>query len=260
MTKNKAPPIPLPQSSSLSATGTPTNARKTGPSAGTSGGRGRGRPKGRRGKRKRDDSEEDNHDDEDDDGDNEDGRVASDGGEWGAGARRTVGGGAVDDGSDNDGGGVRLPLKTKSGRSVHRPSQFVPTLASPTNTAAGGARKKKRFRKNAENAVCKSCERGHSPANNAIVFCDGCGAAYHQYCHQPPIEKDVIDIPEKEWLCKECDKNSLAHIVLPGYQHFILGQNLSANEVCFLLMWCYIYEILIIFRNGHSYQLFLTTN
>jgi PHD-finger len=242
-TKNKAPSGSV-VNASVVTTPISTTKKPTGS------GRGRGRPRGRKGKRKREDSEDGVDDDDDDD----DGNDASDLGEWAVNAEA---GGQLDDDMSED-GGVRLPLKTKSGRSVHRPSQFVPTLVSPTNTAAGSARKKRRVRRNAESAVCKACERGHSPANNAIVFCDGCAAAYHQYCHEPPIEKDVIDIPEKEWLCKECNKNNVGHVVLPEYQHFVLGQNLSADEVCVLRMVLCL-RILIIFRNGHFYLLFLTT-
>ena len=48
------------------------------------------------------------------------------------------------------------------------------------------------------------CHRPTSPSNNQIVFCDGCGTPYHQYCHDPPIENEVCEIAEKEWFCMEC--------------------------------------------------------
>jgi PHD-finger len=185
--------------------------------------RGRGRPRGsgrRGGKRKRADSEDDG---------GGGGISSSSGDEWIAGGDAR--GGAEDE--DSEDGGVQLPLKTKSGRSVHRPSQFVPavTVTSPTLTGTG-RRGRKRSKRTVENAVCKACERGHSPLNNAIVFCDGCGAAYHQFCHEPPIERDVVEIPEKEWHCKECDNSGKGAIFVPKFEHFVLGDELSVEEVC----------------------------
>ena len=56
----------------------------------------------------------------------------------------------------------------------------------------------------AEATVCRVCQRGHSPSRNLIVFCDGCNTPYHQYCHDPPIEDDVVKVEEKEWFCSDC--------------------------------------------------------
>ncbi|MCJ1238713.1 hypothetical protein MMC14_006704 [Varicellaria rhodocarpa] len=53
-------------------------------------------------------------------------------------------------------------------------------------------------------AVCKNCQRGHSPASNVIVFCDGCNKPWHQYCHDPPIRGEMAQIQEKEWFCADC--------------------------------------------------------
>ncbi|KAG2028064.1 hypothetical protein GB937_000514 [Aspergillus fischeri] len=106
--------------------------------------------------------------------------------------------------------------QTKSGRQVNRPSLYVPPASSPAVTKANGtssygsettgARRHKRvFRKTKEAYVnCMHCQRGHSPQSNAIVFCDGCNRAWHQLCHDPPIDYDVVNVVEKEWHCREC--------------------------------------------------------
>lgn len=48
------------------------------------------------------------------------------------------------------------------------------------------------------------CQRGHSPTSNVIVFCDQCNRAWHQLCHDPPIETEFVTVKEKEWHCREC--------------------------------------------------------
>jgi hypothetical protein len=55
-----------------------------------------------------------------------------------------------------------------------------------------------------KNATCLGCGRGHTPSNNAIVFCDDCNGAWHQHCHDPPIDSEVVAIQEAKWFCKEC--------------------------------------------------------
>ncbi|EGE83442.1 hypothetical protein RJZ56_006629 [Blastomyces dermatitidis] len=107
-----------------------------------------------------------------------------------------------------------VTTQTKSGRQIHRPTVFYPALAatgsgSPTGadvSSSSPARKRRRvYRKGKEmNVVCKRCERGHSPAANVIVFCDDCNRPWHQFCHDPPIEKEVITVKELKWFCKEC--------------------------------------------------------
>ncbi|OJD28133.1 hypothetical protein ACJ73_00458 [Blastomyces percursus] len=107
-----------------------------------------------------------------------------------------------------------VTTQTKSGRQIHRPIVFYPALAStgsgsptgPDTSSSSQARKRRRvYRKGKEmNVVCKRCERGHSPAANLIVFCDDCNRPWHQFCHDPPIEKEVITVKDLEWFCKEC--------------------------------------------------------
>jgi hypothetical protein len=218
VTSDKLPALPpitngargrgRPKGSGKRKNGTPGSTPASTPGTakrGRGGGRGRGRGGGRGGKRKRADSEE----------------------------SELSGGDQLSDDSANDDAGqgdsdenTQLPTKTKSGRKVNRPAPFVPVISSPSSN-----KKKRAYRKNPENAVCKACERGHSPTNNAIVFCDGCGSAYHQYCHNPPIEKDVVQIAEKEWFCVACVKGQPGTPAPPGLEGMNTGQNLSTEEV-----------------------------
>ncbi|RMJ24748.1 PHD finger domain protein [Aspergillus sp. HF37] len=111
--------------------------------------------------------------------------------------------------------------QTKSGRQVSRPSLYAPSQLSPgmgkgntnqptasTNMAAPAALSRKRrrvYRKGKETYVnCTQCQRGHSPLTNTIVFCDNCNKAWHQLCHNPPIDSEVVTVKEKEWRCREC--------------------------------------------------------
>lgn len=88
-------------------------------------------------------------------------------------------------------------IKTKSGRKVHRPTQFDPAAKTPT-------RRRGPYRRFHDSRICRICQRGHSPQSNMIVFCDGCNTPYHQLCHDPPIDDLVIAVADAEWFCKEC--------------------------------------------------------
>ncbi|RDH31890.1 hypothetical protein BDQ94DRAFT_180054 [Aspergillus welwitschiae] len=107
--------------------------------------------------------------------------------------------------------------QTKSGRLVNRPSLYVPAPSTPAvakevsnsvdaSDNAAVARKRKRTHRRGKDAIiiCLHCQRGHSPLSNSIVFCDECNAAWHQWCHDPPIGADVVAVKEKEWFCREC--------------------------------------------------------
>ena len=131
--------------------------------------------------------------------------------------------------------------QTKSGRQVNRPSLYVPPVASPPvassrNTAIAFpatpdsnpattpgtmARKRKRVvRKGKEvNVNCMHCQRGHSPLNNTIVFCDWCNKAWHQLCHDPSISDEVVQVKDKEWLCKLCKPEPQSTLKPRGVQN-----------------------------------------
>ncbi|KAB8204172.1 CoA-transferase family III domain-containing protein [Aspergillus parasiticus] len=111
--------------------------------------------------------------------------------------------------------------QTKSGRQVNRPSLYVPPSASPTvakdssnsleasdttQRQAAAVRKRKRvYRKPKDGIVsCIHCQRGHSPQSNTIVFCDECNGPWHQLCHDPPIDSQVVTVKERQWVCREC--------------------------------------------------------
>ncbi|KAL3477899.1 hypothetical protein BJX99DRAFT_120360 [Aspergillus californicus] len=120
------------------------------------------------------------------------------------------------DSSSDDSDNIPLARQTKSGRQVNKPSLYVPSPLSPaiaeSNTPVGiadkvqGARRPKQFIRKGKPPVinCIHCQRGHSPSNNAIVFCDGCNEPWHQHCHDPTIKDDVVTVKEKEWLCRKC--------------------------------------------------------
>lgn len=140
---------------------------------------------------------------------------------------------AGDSSSDESSDFTPVATQTKSGRQIHRPSLFVPDAAPAATTktktnspdrsdgAAVGttsARKRRRvYRKGKEtNVNCIHCQRGHSPSSNAIVFCDECNCAWHQFCHDPPIEKEVIAVKEMEWFCGECRQVASAAGEIPS--------------------------------------------
>ncbi|KAI4180952.1 MAG: hypothetical protein L6R41_006909 [Letrouitia leprolyta] len=118
-----------------------------------------------------------------------------------------------------------LPTQSRSGRKIIQPNNFSPIVidleskapAAATTTSRSNPeveitairettkrKGKKRSSGPGEASVCKNCTRGHSPASNMIVFCDGCNGAWHQFCHDPPISPEVIRIEEQEWYCADC--------------------------------------------------------
>lgn len=164
-------------------------------------GRGGGRPRGSRargggrgGKRKREDGE----DDDDDDDDSDSSEVTP------------------------------IATMTKSGRSVQKPTSFVPPPPSPINT---NKRKRPYARRNPEAAVCKVCLRGSSPSTNMIVFCDGCNMPYHRYCHQPPIDQAVIDEVDKEWFCRHCESERVVPVPEAEVASFVGVEGATAEQV-----------------------------
>lgn len=118
-------------------------------------------------------------------------------------------------GSDDSEVYAPLPTQSRSGRritQVQTPAAVIDldpvhTTAAGKTTQKGGMKKVKRnYRRPGEAAVCKNCGRGHSPASNRIVFCDGCNTPWHQYCHfEAPIPAEVVEIETMEWLCGDCE-------------------------------------------------------
>ncbi|KAF8457798.1 hypothetical protein BGX38DRAFT_729263 [Terfezia claveryi] len=110
-------------------------------------------------------------------------------------------------------------MKTKSGRKVHKPTQFDPAVKTPT-------RRRGPYRRFHDSRICKICQRGHSPQSNMIVFCDGCNIPYHQLCHDPPIDDLVIAVADAEWFCKECSSKRTDRPLVTGMS----GANLTEDE------------------------------
>ena len=175
--------------------GTPVSGRGRG--RGRGGGRprgsGRGRGAARGGKRKRGD------DDDDEDGDASDSSVEI----------------------------TPVATATRSGRSVQKPTTFVPPPPSPiTNTK----RKRAYNHRNPQAAVCKVCLRGSSPASNPVVFCDGCNAPYHRWCHKPPIEQAVIEKEDAEWYCQQCAAARVVPVPVVEVKSFCSVQGASEDQ------------------------------
>ncbi|PLB46899.1 hypothetical protein P170DRAFT_363768 [Aspergillus steynii IBT 23096] len=123
----------------------------------------------------------------------------------------------ADDSSSDESDITPTATQTKSGRQVNRPSLYVPSAVSPVAAKTSGgatdtpgptaaARKRKRVSQKGKdiNINCMHCQRGHSPMSNVIVFCDQCNQAWHQLCHDPPIETEFVTVKEREWHCRGC--------------------------------------------------------
>ena len=132
-----------------------------------------------------------------------------------------------DDDSDDSEVYNSVVTTTKSGRSVQKPTSFVPPPPSPTTTN----KRKRPYRRNPDSAVCKVCLRGTSPASNMIVFCDGCNTPYHRYCHHPPIDQAVVDEVDKEWYCKQCEKERVIPVPESEVANFISAEGASLEQV-----------------------------
>lgn len=112
---------------------------------------------------------------------------------------------SLDESDDEGSKSEQFPLVTKSGRSVQKPSSFVPTtIASGTPDAGSRRQRRPKPQKGEQLIFCVKCLRGHSPPSNEIVICDGCNDGYHQWCHDPVITQDVIAEISKSWFCGKC--------------------------------------------------------
>lgn len=90
------------------------------------------------------------------------------------------------------------PTTTKSGRHILKPDTYDPA-------AEDNIKKRNQLgKRTTEQALCKKCTRMHSPATNQMVFCDGCNDPWHQLCHDPWIEDEVVKNPAVSWYCAPC--------------------------------------------------------
>ncbi|KAI5356969.1 putative Zinc finger, PHD-type, Zinc finger, FYVE/PHD-type, Zinc finger, RING/FYVE/PHD-type [Septoria linicola] len=175
------------------ADGTPVSGRGRGRGRGGGRPRGSGRGRGGRGgKRKRSDD-----DDEHDDGN-----------------------------SDSSDEITPIATETRSGRSIQKPTNFVPPPPSPTTNK----RKRAYNYRNPQAAVCKVCLRGTSPTSNPVVFCDGCNAPYHRWCHKPPIAQEVIDKEDAEWYCQPCAASRVVPVPMAEVTEFVSVTGASEDQ------------------------------
>lgn len=135
-----------------------------------------------------------------------------------------------------------LPTQSRSGRRIFKATNFTPVVIdleansgtqaplenTMRKTPGGGKRGRKPHRKPGEASVCKNCGRGHSPRGNMIVFCDGCNTPWHQYCHDPTITVEVVQIEEKEWFCGNCEVIREEKVQLEGR---VSAEGMSLLEV-----------------------------
>lgn len=105
-----------------------------------------------------------------------------------------------DESDDDDAASITedFPKVTSSGRAVNKPAQFIPAVSDTP------PKKRAPSKKSVENALCKRCGRGHSPASNMIVFCDGCNNGWHQTCHDPAVSEEAVKDESAAWFCADC--------------------------------------------------------
>ena len=109
-----------------------------------------------------------------------------------------------------------FPKVTSSGRAVNKPAHFTPAVSDTPPKKRGPSKK------SVENALCKRCARGHSPASNMIVFCDGCNLGWHQMCHDPAISDEAVKDESAAWFCADCTnkremKRGAKTVTAPSY-------------------------------------------
>lgn len=196
-------PIPRKKGSGrkpASSTSTPFST----PGGSASGGKAKTTPKGRGSKRKRQSSEEESSEESD-------GNMSKLGGD--------------SDSDDEEGSIPDLPKITQSGRQVNKPAQFVPAAYETS------AKRRAPSRRTQEQALCKKCQRGHSPQNNMIVFCDGCNLGWHQQCHEPQVSEEAVKDESSPWFCADCSRKKgikSGYETTPG----VSWQGRSSEEVC----------------------------
>lgn len=124
-----------------------------------------------------------------------------------------------------------FPKVTSSGRAINKPAQFVPAVSETP------PKKRAPSKKSVENALCKRCGRGHSPASNMIVFCDGCNLGWHQNCHDPAVSAEAVKDESAAWFCADCtlkreNKRGAKKATPPEPPKLVSWQGRSNAEVC----------------------------
>lgn len=121
------------------------------------------------------------------------------------------------------------PTTTKSGRHILKPDTYDPA-------AEDNAKKRNQLgKRTAEQALCKKCMRMHSPDTNQMVFCDGCNDPWHQRCHEPWIEDQVIKDQSLKWFCHVCqakrDRSQTRKKLVAEQPKFVSWAGTSAAQV-----------------------------
>lgn len=123
------------------------------------------------------------------------------------------------------------PQITQSGRRILKPDTYDPA-------AEDNAKKNARLgKRTTEQALCKKCTRMHSPATNQMVFCDGCNDPWHQRCHDPWIDDEIIKDQSLKWYCVICQakRERLQPKKKVEQPRFGSWADRSASQVRFLL-------------------------
>ncbi|KAJ5047227.1 uncharacterized protein L3040_003067 [Drepanopeziza brunnea f. sp. 'multigermtubi'] len=153
------------------------------PGGSASGGKAKPTPKGRAGTKRKRRQHSTSEEDEEEESDDNMSKLGGD-----------------SDSDDEEGSMPELPKITQSGRQVNKPAQFIPA-AYETAT-----KRRAPSRRNQDQALCKVCQRGHSPQNNMIVFCDGCNLGWHQQCHDPKVSEEAVKDESSSWFCADCSR------------------------------------------------------
>nr|OQO16100.1 hypothetical protein B0A51_17066 [Rachicladosporium sp. CCFEE 5018] len=146
--------------------------------------------------------------------------------------KRRSGSAKDDDAASTSDSEIATPTTTltKSGRTISKPTTYIPPPAPSPTTQPIYKRRKPASRKNPESAVCKLCLRGVSPAGNMIVFCDGCNTPYHRWCHKPPIAQEVIEEVEREWFCRVCERERIEPVEEVMVEGFVAAPGVGSVE------------------------------
>ncbi|KAM0789846.1 hypothetical protein ACM66B_006693 [Microbotryomycetes sp. NB124-2] len=182
---------PLPDGRPLPPPPPPGSAPRGRPRGRPRGSRARGgRGRGRGTKRARDSSPEDDFEMVDDDSNDEEDHDDD---------NASIGQDNLNEDQDDYTGLEGLPSTTKSGRKISRPTPFVPTV-KPTIQ-----RRKRGSMLNPDAfLMCQVCKEGHSAEQNKLVICDACSKGWHQLCHEPNIQEELVN-SDTPFRCKNCD-------------------------------------------------------